>query len=78
MTKEELLSRLQLCINTEESAVPVYTKHISNTFFLSEFSAAEKHTVVDILKMLSRDSEGHAAIYRSLVKEVEGSNKDVY
>jgi len=78
VTKEELARNLQLCIKTEESAIPVYTKHISDTFFVSLFSQEEKEAAVNILKMLSRDSEGHAALFKALYSRVQESDKDVY
>lgn len=78
MTKEELARNLQLCIKTEESAIPIYTKHISDTFFLSIFSEQEKEAAVNILTMLSRESEGHATLFKALYSRVQGSGKDVY
>jgi len=76
--KEELLEKLKFAVKTEESAIPVYTKHISDTLFLSEFGEAEKKAIVGILETLSSDSQRHAALYKSFVDGVERSNKNVY
>ena len=78
MKKEVLLKALEDCIKTEESAIPIYTKHVGNTLFLSEFKEIEKKSILKILDMLAKESLRHSQLFRDLIAKVKGSQQDVY
>ncbi len=78
MTKQELLDALNECFKTEESAIPLYSKHINSTLFLSDFSDQEKKEVSSVLKMLLDESSMHAKLFKGLIKKVKESDQDVY
>lgn len=78
MTKQELLNLLQEAVKTEESAIPLYTKHISSTLFLSGFDEGAKERIRQILEKLYRESTGHSKIYKKLIDRIQGENQDVY
>jgi hypothetical protein len=78
MTKQELLSFLQEATKTEESAIPLYVKHIDSTLFLSGFGEDAQEQIRQILNQLHRGSTRHSKIYRRLIDTVEKEDKDVY
>jgi len=41
MTKEKLLNLLDESLKAEEIALPLYTRHLSSTLFLSDFDTDE-------------------------------------
>ncbi|WP_167375022.1 hypothetical protein [Prosthecochloris sp. GSB1] len=42
ITKEELIKKIKSDINTEESGVALYTKHLKDTFFFRDQQREEK------------------------------------
>lgn len=78
MTKQELLNALEEGLRTEESALPIYTKHIDSTLFLSGFTPEQQDRIRQILNRLSTESTGHARIYQNLIEKITSENKDVY
>jgi rubrerythrin len=78
LTKENLINELKEALKTEESAIPLYTKHVSNTLFLADMEEEEVSKIKEILATLNSDSRKHARIYKSLINRVEGGAKDVY
>ena len=78
MTKDELLEALEHCRKTEESAIPLYIKHLNSTLFLSDFSKDEKQKIIALLKMLSSESQGHAQAFDGLINKVKESSQNVY
>ena len=78
MRKQELLDALNECFRTEESAIPLYTKHINSTLFLSDFSGQDKKEIIDVLKILLDESSMHAKVFKGLMAKVKESDQDVY
>ncbi len=78
MEKGILLKKLEECIKVEESAIPLYTQHVHNTLFLSDFEKKDQDRVKAILMELKKDSEKHKKMFEDLLTEVKGSGKDVY
>ena len=78
MTKQKLLNSMQEALKTEESAIPLYTKHIGSTLFLSGFGEDAQKQIRQILNRLRRESMEHGEIYKRLIDTVEKEEKDVY
>ena len=78
MTKVALINNLKESLKTEESAISLYTKHISSTLFLSGMSKEKKDKIDNILGVLRRESQGHAVLFKKLISLVEEGQKDVY
>ncbi|MDD5064103.1 MAG: hypothetical protein PHQ35_05005 [Phycisphaerae bacterium] len=78
MTKEKLLNLLGESLKAEESALPLYTKHLSSTLFLSNFDADEQQHVKRILQTLENESKGHYHTLRCLIDKIKEEKKDVY
>jgi hypothetical protein len=78
MTKEELLALLKRGLDEEEKAIPLYTKHLGTTLFLSEFKPEAQVKIKELLLLLKKESESHAEVYKGLLKSVDGAQQDVY
>jgi hypothetical protein len=78
MTKERLLNLLDESLKAEESALPLYTKHISSTLFLSGFEAAEKERIAQILGILEEETSKHYKALQHLIEKIRNEDKDVY
>lgn len=76
--KQKTLEFLEECLRLEESVIPLYSRHIDNTLFLSGFDKAEREKISRILNKLRSDSMRHRKIFAGLVKKIKGSDKDVY
>ncbi|MBN1787662.1 MAG: hypothetical protein JW806_04640 [Sedimentisphaerales bacterium] len=78
MTKEKLINLLEEAAKTEESALPLYTRHLSSTLFLSDFDTNEQQRISQILQILENESKGHQRTLLSLIDKIKEDNKDVY
>lgn len=78
MKKEELLAALKKLNAEEELAIPIYTQHLDSTFFLSGFAPEVQEKIKGTLLILSKESEGHAKVFKDMIQKIEGSNQDVY
>lgn len=76
--KSDLIERLSVCIQTEESAIPLYSKHITSALFFSGFPEEQQIKLKEILEELVSDSERHKKILNALLERVRSSNQDVY
>ncbi|MBU9889951.1 MAG: hypothetical protein KTQ49_08815 [Candidatus Omnitrophica bacterium] len=70
MTKDELIARLTRLSQEEEHAIPIYTKHLDSTFFLSGFRPEVQKQIRDMLLTLALESEVHARMFEGLIKRV--------
>jgi hypothetical protein len=77
-TKEELLQYIDEGIRMEEGVIPMYTKHITSTLFLSGFKDKTRDEVEAILTRLGEDSTKHRKALELLRQEIEESEDDVY
>lgn len=78
MTKNELIATLKKLRNVEELAIPIYTQHLNSTFFLSGFEQDTERKIKETLLVLAKESEGHARIFKGLIKKIQESNQNVY
>jgi len=78
ITKKDLLQSLQKSLRTEEMAIPVYTKHLESTIFLSGLTQEEEKKIEEVLRMLGKESEIHKKIFQTLIQEVKNSSQHVY
>jgi rubrerythrin len=78
ITKEKLIDQLEECLNTEESAIPLYAKHINSTLFLSGFTDDSCSRIKEILSELASDSDHHTSMFEQLIEHVKSGGKDVY
>ena len=78
MTKQELLKSLQHALKTEESAMPLYTRHISSTLFLSGFDSDSQKRMSEILQRLNAESTRHGMILQKLINKIQMEDKDAY
>jgi len=78
LKKEELIKLLEEAVKTEESAIPLYTKHISSTLFLSDLPLEKRKRIHEILQILNEQSSGHAITFRQMINNIERDVRDVY
>ena len=78
MDKARLLTLLEEAIKIEESVIPLYSRHITNTLFLSGLQPPEADAIKKILNRLHDDSQNHRRMFTSLLKHVRESQTDVY
>jgi rubrerythrin len=78
ITKDELISQLRQLHNEEELAIPIYTKHLESTFFLSDIKPEARDEIKSMLLTLAMESEVHARMFEGLIKKVKESPRDVY
>jgi len=78
ITKEELLSLMETASKAEGTTMPLYTKHINSTLFLSRFDEEEKERIQKILLRLNSESTDHAKIFKQLINQIKNGSADVY
>jgi len=78
MTKQELLKLLQNALKTEEIAMPLYTRHIDSTLFLSGFDPDAQKRMSGILHTLNIESTHHGMALQWLINKIQSEDKDVY
>ena len=78
MTKDELIEKLRQLHNEEEWAIPIYTKHLESTFFLSRIKPHAQKDIKEMLLTLAMESEVHARMFEAVIKKVQESERDVY
>jgi rubrerythrin len=78
MTKDELIAKLKQLHNEEELAIPIYTKHLESTFFLSKIKPKDQVEIKEILLTLAMESEVHARMFEAAIKKVQESERNVY
>ena len=78
ITKEKLMDSLNEALKTEESAIPLYSKHIGSTLFFSPFEEDKRKRIEQILNILTHDSQRHARVIEDLIDKLKNEDKDVY
>lgn len=71
MAHKEKIDALRECLRTEEAAIPVYSKHVSDALFLSGIKQEGQAKVRDILEKLKNDSLRHRAILEAILTQLE-------
>ncbi len=78
MTKDELINQIQEGIKTEESAVTIYSRHLSAIVSRSGLPEPDIAELKEILDTLNQANKRHKQILTSLLKQVQGESIDVY
>jgi len=78
LSKQELINMLEESLKTEESAIPLYTKHISSTIFLSNIPNDKKVRMYGILQTLNIQSSGHAITFKQMINDIQKGDRNVY
>jgi len=65
--KQEIMEMMEECVRIEEAVIPLYSKHIESTLFLSGFDKGAASEVRQILDRLKMDSEKHKVIFEGLL-----------
>ncbi len=76
--KNEMLEFLEECLRREEEIIPLYSKHVKSSLFLSGFNSEDRAKAGSILDKLRADSMRHRKIFSGLIKKVKESGTDVY
>jgi rubrerythrin len=71
--KQKLLKAMEYALNTEERAIPLYSRHIVNTLFLSGLRPEDQERVREVLDRLRKDSTKHKNMYEFMIKKVKES-----
>ncbi len=78
MTKEELILHIQEAMKTEESAIAIYSRHLSA---ISRRSGLPNETLSRIQKTLDtliRANQEHKNLLTTLLRRIQGESIDVY
>lgn len=76
--KDELLYLLKQCLDTEEKAMPIYTRHLNDVLFLAQLKKENREKMREILELLNEQSGKHKELFDDLIKTVTESKQDVY
>jgi rubrerythrin len=71
MEKKETLRLLEECLKIEEEVIPLYSRHIESTLFLSGLAQEKQLKAKEILDKLKADSERHKVIFQTLIKKIK-------
>lgn len=77
-SKEETIKMIGRLLKTEENAIPIYLKHITNTLFLSNFNEVDQENLKQKLNILNDDSIRHRDMLINLINKIKDSDSDVY
>lgn len=68
MDKKLILAKLEEAKLQEELAIPLYVSHIQQTIFWSGLSPEKQEKIIDSLKILDVESEGHAKVLDEMIE----------
>lgn len=78
MTREELIKHIQEGMKTEESAVTIYSRHLSAIVSRSGLPESDIAELKRVLGTLIQENQRHKRILIALLKQVQGEAIDVY
>lgn len=78
ITKDRLLQMIQEAIRTEESAIPIYIKHISVSVPWFGFREEDREFIQNELRTLGQESAEHKRILEEVREAIIKEAKDVY
>ncbi len=78
MTKEELIRHIQEGIKTEESAVTIYSRHLSAIVSRSGLPESDIAELKRVLGTLIQENQRHKQILSALLRQIQGEAIDVY
>jgi rubrerythrin len=78
MTREELINHIQEGMKKEESAVTIYSRHLSAIVSRSGLPESNIAELKRVLGMLIQENRKHKKILSTLLKQIQGETIDVY
>jgi len=78
MTKDELINQIQEGMKTEESAVTIYSRHLSAIVSRSGLPEPDIAELKEFWIHSTQANKRHKQILTSLLKQVQGESIDVY
>ena len=78
MTKEELMKHLQEGMKTEESAVTIYSRHLSAIVSKSGLPESTISKIKRTLQILIQANKEHKDKLNALLTRIQGESIDVY
>jgi len=78
MTREELINHIQEGMKKEESAVTIYSRHLSAIVSRSGLPESNIAELKRVLGMLIQENRKHKKILNTLLKQIQGETIDVY
>jgi len=78
MTKEELIKHIQEGMKTEESAVTIYSRHLSAIVSKSGLPESTISKIRRTLQILIQANREHKDQLNALLKRIQGESIDVY
>ena len=78
MTKEELMKHIQEGMKTEESAVTIYSRHLSAIVSKSGFPESTVLEIKRTLQILIQANKEHKDQLNALLTRIKGESIDVY
>lgn len=78
MTREELIKHIQEGIKTEESAVTIYSRHLSAIVSRSGLPDSDIAELKRVLGTLIQENQKHKRILSALLGQIQGEAIDVY
>ena len=78
MIKDELIKQIQEGMKTEESAITIYSRHLSAIVSRSGLPKSDIAQLKEILGKLIQANQRHKQILSSLLKQIQGESTDVY
>jgi len=78
MTREELIKHIQEGMKTEESAVTIYSRHLSAIVSRSGLPDSTISRIKQTLEILINENKRHKSLLESLMRRVQGETIDVY
>jgi len=70
-TKEQLIAKLELIIEEERTAIPLYSKYSSDQFFFRGFSLEKVAKMKEALEILRVDSQRHQEYFEALLSDIK-------
>ena len=78
MTREELIKHIQEGMKKEESAVTIYSRHLSAIVSRSGLPDSDIAELKKVLGTLIQENQRHKQILSALLRQIQGEAIDVY
>jgi len=78
MKREELLQTLKQALNTEEKAIPIYSKHLETAVLWTGIPKDKISKIKQILEQLLEDTKRHKETVTKMIQYVNEGGKDAY
>lgn len=78
MKKNELIEYLDIAIQQEEKAFPIYAEHLKTVLEWSGLTTSDKDQIVAFLEQIKIETSAHELTLRKVKEYVMKENKDVF